>query len=132
TDGRAATNPDMKVKVTKDSSGIWELFTDTSLARNSSFLEGSVLDTSVEKSSYFILECIYTSTRFDKFFFDNFLVSGEKYQDTVAPKLLTAEVLSDSSVLLSFSEKLNVSSLNSANFTIREHFATPSHTNFHL
>ena len=131
-DGTAATNPNLKIKTTRDPSGTWELFTDTSATGNFYFNEGSVLDTSLEKSSYFVIECIYTSTRSDKFFFDNFLVSGEKYTDTIPPKLISAIAQSDSSVLVTFSEKLNASSLNTGNFTIRENLESPNYSNFYL
>ena len=82
-DGIAAINPDLKIKVTRDSIGNWELFVDTS---NQYMLQGSALDNSIAESSYFGVYCKYTSTRSDLFWFDNFNVSGT-YDTSTAPQI---------------------------------------------
>lgn len=73
TDGTASLNPNMKIKVLRDSLGNWELFIDTA---GTYFLDGIGFDNTVALSSYFGIFCQYTSTRSDKFWFDNFSVSG--------------------------------------------------------
>ena len=73
TDGIASLNPNMKIKVLRDSLGNWELFIDTA---GTYFLDGIGFDNTVALSSYFGIFCQYTSTRSDKFWFDNFSVSG--------------------------------------------------------
>jgi len=68
-DGIAAIDPDLKIKVTRDSIGNWELFVDTS---NQYILQGSAFENSITTSNYFGIYCKYTSTRSDLFWFDNF------------------------------------------------------------
>tara|TARA_B100001250_G_scaffold208643_1_gene179091 strand:- start:10328 stop:12625 length:2298 start_codon:yes stop_codon:yes gene_type:complete len=79
TDGLAASSPDIKIKVLRDDLGNWELYVDTS---GNYFLEGVGFDNSTSLSNYFGVVCKYTSTRGDKFWFDNFIVSG--VEDTTA------------------------------------------------
>lgn len=55
---------------------------------------------------YFGLECIYTSTRTDKFSFDN--LSLKEYKpDTSPPQLNKATVIDQSKILIQFSEEIN-------------------------
>ena len=79
--GIAASNPNLRIKVNRDNLGNWELFTDTSGVY---FLEGIAFDNSITSSNYFGVVCKYTSTRADKFWFDNFNVSG--IADTSTPQ----------------------------------------------
>mgnify|MGYP001238571725 FL=1 len=73
TDGLLTNNPDIKVKVTRDDVGNWELFLDTN---GIFFSEGTAFDNSIIQSDYFGIYCKYTITRSNKFWFDNFLVNG--------------------------------------------------------
>lgn len=68
-----------RIRVTRDSDNNWELFCDSTggiLYR----LLASVTDGNILNSSYFGIQCIYTSTRSNKFYFDDFVVAGEVYQ----------------------------------------------------
>lgn len=58
---------------------------------------------------YFGIECIYTSTRTDKFSFDNLSIK-EYRPDTSPPQLSRALVLEPTKVLVQFSEEINTSS----------------------
>ena len=80
TDGLAANSPEFKIKVTRDAIGNWELFLDTS---NTYFSEGITFDNNITISNYFGLNCKYTSTRSDKFWFDNFIVTGTEDTTTI-------------------------------------------------
>jgi hypothetical protein len=82
-DGIAAIDPDLKIKVTRDSIGNWELFVDTS---NQYILQGSAFENSITTSNYFGIYCKYTSTRSDLFWFDNFNVSGT-YDTSTIPQV---------------------------------------------
>ena len=79
TNGIAAINPDLKIKVTRDSVGNWELFVDTS---NQYMLQGLAFDNTITASTCFGVYCKYTSTRSDLFWFDNFNVSGDSSNQT--------------------------------------------------
>jgi hypothetical protein len=87
--GISAINPDLKVKVTRDSVGNWELFVDTS---NQYMLQGSAFDNSITASNYFGVYCKYTSTRADLFWFDNFNVSGT-YDTSTAPQINANDIV---------------------------------------
>jgi len=88
-DGIAATNPDLKIKVSRDSIGNWELFADTS---NQYLLQGAVFNNTITSSNYFGVYCKYTVTRSDKFWFDNFNVSGT-YDTTTPPQINTNDII---------------------------------------
>ena len=70
-DGLVTNNPNVKIKVTRDDLGNWELFLDTN---GLFFSQGNALDLSVTSSNYFGVYCKYTVTRSDKIWFDNFSV----------------------------------------------------------
>jgi len=89
-DGSAAVNPELKIKVTRDSIGNWELFVDTS---NQYFLEGTAFENSITTSSYFGIYCKYTSTRSDKFWFDNFKVSGDSAIQQIPQEINTNDII---------------------------------------
>jgi len=74
TDGIAATNPDLRIKVIRDNLGNWELFTDTA---GQYFSEGVAFENTLFPSNYFGILCNYTATRADKFWFDSFNISGD-------------------------------------------------------
>ncbi|MAW21478.1 MAG: hypothetical protein CMD16_03675 [Flavobacteriales bacterium] len=73
TDSLIANNPDIRVKVTRDSVGNWELFLDTN---GIFFTQGTAFDNSVTSSDYFGVFCKYTITRSKKFWFDDINVSS--------------------------------------------------------
>lgn len=73
----------VQVIVLRDSIGNWELWADTGYTNNYQF-QGAVLDNTHTTSTHFGIQCTYTQTRSDKFFFDNISVSGTAFQDTFA------------------------------------------------
>ncbi len=72
-DSLASNNPDLRVKVTRDLLGNWELFLDTN---GLFFTQGSAFDNNITSSNYFGVFCKYTITRSNKFWFDDFSVTG--------------------------------------------------------
>ena len=71
--GLISNNPDVRIKVTRDAVGNWELFLDTT---GVFFTQGTAFDNSILSSDYFGVYCKYTITRSDKFWFDDFSVTG--------------------------------------------------------
>ena len=66
------------VKVTRDENGKWQLF--YKLPSNSDFvLVGEVVDNQIFNAKYSGIYVTYSSTNFNKYFFDDFDVSGEPY-----------------------------------------------------
>ncbi|HHH53506.1 MAG TPA: hypothetical protein ENK91_07590, partial [Bacteroidetes bacterium] len=83
-------------------------------------------DVIIKDSAYFMLECDYTSTRKDKFFFDD--ISIKKYEkDLKPPQIISSQVLSDNSVSLTFDEPLLEESLfNKNNYIITNNNKSPT------
>jgi hypothetical protein len=96
---------DAGIKVTRDDTG-WKLFTDITGIGDYT-LEGSSDDDTEMAAGYFGIVCTYTSTRSDKFSFDNFKVSGDVIVDNVPPTLSGIEVASPKEIKLTFSEPLD-------------------------
>ncbi|MBC8266975.1 MAG: lamin tail domain-containing protein [Flavobacteriales bacterium] len=119
TDSLAATNPDFNVKVIRDSLGNWELFLDTSIAF---FSEGIVFDNSITSSNYFGVYCKYTSTRADKFWFDNFIISGDSSnyipQNINANEIVINEIYADPTSSIGLPEYEYIELYNNTNSTI--------------
>lgn len=118
TDGTVALTPELDVRVTRDMAGNWELFIDTAL--NGTFVsEGTVFNNQATTSDYFGVYCKYTSTRSDKFFFDNFNVTGGPIMDVDPPVLDSAKATSLTQVDVYFNEKLDlVTAQTVSNYTV--------------
>lgn len=118
-DGTAATNPELKVKVTRDSIGNWELSIDPTFTGTAYVSQGTAMDTTYTQSAFFGVECIYTSTRSDKFFFDDFIVTGTALQDNQKPVFNSVDVLSATELEIKFSEKVTAATAEStANYAV--------------
>ncbi|MEX1002579.1 MAG: lamin tail domain-containing protein [Crocinitomicaceae bacterium] len=89
-----------RIRVTRDGVGNWELLRDTT-AGYAFISEGVVLDASHTTNANFGVFCQYTSTRSDKFFFDDL---GDPYIDTIVPTLDSVAVVSSTELEVHFSE----------------------------
>ncbi|SKC74455.1 Lamin Tail Domain [Ohtaekwangia koreensis] len=90
---------EVKVRVTRDASGNWQLYSDVGTTGNY-ISEGSVTDAEHFSSSYFGVYCSYTATRSDKFYFDDFVVTGNPYVPPVPPSfkdIVFTEIFADPS-----------------------------------
>jgi len=78
-DGRVNADPVIiRIRVTRDELGYWELFSDAGLTGTFA-PEGAVTDNTHPAATYFGVYCSYTSTRSTLFFFDDFIVTGNPY-----------------------------------------------------
>ncbi|WP_066756429.1 lamin tail domain-containing protein [Crocinitomix algicola] len=103
----------VRIRVTRDALGNWELLRDAT-GGYSFVSEGTVLDNTHLSSAYFGVFCKYTSTRSDKFFFDEL---GTPYIDTTPPTVETITVVSPTSIRVFFSEPVNgVTAENTSNY----------------
>ncbi len=125
-DGRVNADPVLiRVKVSRDDSGNWTLFSDPGIT-GTFVQEGSAQDESILLSLWFGFHCVYTSTRSEAFYFDDVEVSGGPVTDRTPPQLDSAEVLSRQSIGLWFSEPLNmVKAGDEANFSLSASLASP-------
>jgi hypothetical protein len=104
TDGLLSTDPaGARVRVTRTANADWELFADTS--GGTSFVSfGTANDTTFEQSLYSGVWCKYTSTRSDKFYFDDFSVTGNPFVDSEPPTIQSLMVISDTEIDVQFNE----------------------------
>lgn len=119
-----------KIKVTRDAEGMWQLWTaaaDTAVY----VLEGSEFDGEIEKSAYSGIYCAYTTTRSDKFYFDNFTVSGDPFVDKMPPALLQIHSVSYDTLELIFSEPLAISTVFLESFKVTPSVGMPKSFGFH-
>jgi hypothetical protein len=109
----------VKVLVTRDAAGNWELFADTSVAFNNPISQGVVFDNTFMNSSYFGVLCQYTATRSNLFWYDDFEVTAIPYVDTDAPQLINYTVNNLQTLTLFFNESLDsLSATDESNFSV--------------
>ncbi|MDD4149337.1 MAG: lamin tail domain-containing protein [Bacteroidales bacterium] len=115
----------VRVKVTRDFEGNWTLMSDT-IGGTNYYTEGTVFDTTHIGSRFFGVVCNYTKTRANHFFFDDFIVTGDPYTDTVAPKVLEVKVSSANELTVLFDEATNTDeSLILTNYSVSPNFGNP-------
>ncbi|MFO7790748.1 MAG: lamin tail domain-containing protein, partial [Bacteroidales bacterium] len=104
------TSVNVRVKVTRDDSGNWTLQSD-SLGGTDYFTEGSVFDDTHIMSNYNGVHCIYIASRWDKIFFDDFVVQ----EDTIAPEIISADIINNHQIEVFFSEVCSPSTMVDSN-----------------
>ena len=104
TDNRVNQNTsEILIKVTRDATGNWKLDSDVDL-KGEWALEGDTLDNTHVYTQYFGIRCQYAQSYSDKFYFDDFSISGTPYVDNTKPTIDTLLVTGDNSLVVSFSE----------------------------
>ena len=113
TAGVVANGGLFNIKVIRDNSGNWEIFADDTGGEN--FVsQGTVFDNSITSSAYFGIFVKYTSTNTSNFKFDDIYV-GNVLVDTIPASLTNLQVLNDTSLQLSFSERITQTSAENIN-----------------
>jgi hypothetical protein len=111
------------IKITRDEKGDWELFTNTDSSGYQS--EGTTTDLTYVSSSYFGVLAKYTSSRSDKFIFDDLHIHILS-PDTIPPKLISVMVSDSLHLDLHFNEHIDsASALNNFNFFIDHNIGNP-------
>jgi len=98
-----------RIKVIKDGNGFWSI---ASAYDGEAFTQVEIElsdDTYELGEGYFAISCSYTSTRADKFFFDDIYV-GSQREDLEAPKLINAQIISPTNIRLLFNELIEEAS----------------------
>ena len=115
-----------RIKVTRGANFDFALSIDTSAAFSGYQLQGNVIDSNYRSSSYFGINCSFTSTRSDKFFFDDFVVTGSSYIDTFPPFVRSFKLQNDHQLELVFSEKMDaLTCLNTSNYFVDQGIGNP-------
>lgn len=109
----------INLMVTRDSLYTWTLQRDTS-GGNNYFTEGTASDSIYKSSAFFGFYCKYTSTRSDKFSFDDISVSGEIFTDLVKPVINRAYISSSREWTLHFSENILRNGIKNSFFTLND------------
>ncbi len=118
------------VRVTRSNTGVWEVFSDTNSSAISFISEGTVTDNTHTQSLFFGVECNFTSTRSNRFYFDNFSVSGNSAVDNIKPILDSVLVVSSTQLELVFSEPLDpVNSQLISNYSANNSLGNPISVN---
>ncbi|WP_421942625.1 lamin tail domain-containing protein [Pedobacter sp.] len=114
-----------KVKVTRDASGKWNLFTDITGGNNFN-LEGLVTDNTFKTSEYTGVFCKYaTASRYNQYIFDDFKID-DLVPDIIPPNLVSAMVTNATILDVTFSEPLDVVSASSlSNYNLSNNYGSP-------
>ncbi|HMP29832.1 MAG TPA: hypothetical protein PKD85_09535, partial [Saprospiraceae bacterium] len=111
----AGNNNDIVFELSYDSNQNWKLKANYE-GKNVLTQEFVFRDSwSFVKSGFFAIECIYTATRRDKYYFDN-LVLDILTPDTIPPTLVSFNAVNERSIQVEFSEE--VVAPNASNFSI--------------
>ncbi|HEY0651629.1 MAG TPA: lamin tail domain-containing protein, partial [Chryseosolibacter sp.] len=121
--GFVAAPFNIRVRVTRSSTGTWEIFADNMAVSNFTS-QGSVVDNTVQASSFFILRSTYTIGNISNFSYDDFVITTTPAPDVTAPGINSVSVLSASEINLNFSEALDATSpLNASQFVLNDTIA---------
>ncbi len=100
------TSATIKIKVTRDENGVWQLFSDP--ASTGYILEGSTTHATHLGSAYSGVVCVYSSLRSQDYYFDDFVVSGNPYIDPSQPAdykdVIITEIFPDPSPVIGLPE----------------------------
>ena len=123
-DGLVADDPMVRVRVTRDENGVWELLADP-LGGTDYQSQGTATDTDHNTGQYIGVYCEYTSTRSDKFFFDDFFVDPI-YEDNDAPELISITNTGADEIVVTFSEPVDLATAEqTSNYIIDNGVGSP-------
>lgn len=115
----------VRIRVTRSAAGLWELFTDVGHS-GSFFKEGVASELTHTTSGWMGVQCVFTTTRSDKFWFDDFVVTGTVVPDTSPPTIVRVEALDSLRFRAEFSEPLDpITAASTSNIQI-EGVGSPS------
>lgn len=109
----------LRVKVTRDDSGLWKLYTDMEGGYDF-VLQGEAVESGFTNTSFFGIFCKYTGSNATKFYYDDFYI-GSIVNDTIPPSLSALEVISQYELALTFSEEIEqTSASDTLNYFVTE------------
>jgi hypothetical protein len=115
----ATTNNILKVKVTRTAAGLWTLFADATGTGSSYAIEGNFTDNTLTQSAHFGVVARHTSSNFNRFYFDDFLVVSPIPVDNTPPTVNSVTVTALNQLSIVFSESLDlITSQNTANYLV--------------
>ncbi len=113
-----------RVRVIRSIDGMWEVLTDITGGSNFTS-EGTTLDNKHVQGGWFGVQCKYSSTNSDKFYFDDFMI-GNLIPDTDPPQILSVEGVNSQKLKVSFNEPVTPESAsNPANYLLNNNYGQP-------
>lgn len=120
----AATNT-LRIRVTRDAAGLWNLYSDT-LGGTNFQPEGSVTNTAHTSCNYFGVYSKYTVSNINKFFYDD-IYAGPIIVDVTAPTLVSATPVSATQLDVLFNENVDLASSQTAlNYSVNNSIGNPA------
>ncbi|HET6992643.1 MAG TPA: lamin tail domain-containing protein, partial [Bacteroidia bacterium] len=120
----AATNNVLRIKVTRDATGNWNLYSDT-LGGYNYQLEGTAFDATHTSSAYFGIFSKYTVSNITRFYYDDFYV-GPIMVDVTAPTIVSATATSPTQLDVTFDENVDLTTSQVAsNYSVNLGIGTP-------
>ncbi len=112
--GNISSSKNTSIKVLRDNSGMWKLYSDTTGGANY-LLEGTATDVTHTTSEYTGVCCKFTSSNNTSFYFDDIYV-GPIVKDITPPTVVSLTMISETQLELQFSESLLPSTATNLNF----------------
>ncbi|CAN5135681.1 hypothetical protein BH09BAC5_BH09BAC5_10360 [soil metagenome] len=121
----AAANNVLRIKVIRDATGTWTMYSDTTGGTNYQ-VEGTVFDNAHTTSNYFGVFSKYTLTNITKFYYDDFYV-GPIIVDNTPPSVISAVPITASQLDVLFDENvdLTTSQINT-NYSVDNSIGNPT------
>ena len=117
TNGQISSSFDVSIKVTRNNSGEWSLYTDFSGGQNYT-LQSTSNDASNLLGSNFGVLCNYTSSNASKFYFDDVFI-GDLQVDSIPPQIQSVSTPNATTIDVLFNEALNQTSAeNISNYSL--------------
>ena len=108
-DNRLNVNtPRGKVRVIRDNSGFWQLFSDTTGTGNNYVLEGTTNHSLAGSSNFFGVSTLYSATRFQWCYFDSINITVAAVVDTIPPTILSLVPTSNQTAQVTWSENVDL------------------------
>ena len=121
-----ASNPEFRLKISRKANGDWTVETDYAGGTDFTIDDQFFDPTYLAVNGWFGLECSYTSTRTDAFFFDDINVQP-LLPDTQGPELIAAEPLDETTLFVEFSENVNeTTATNLSNYNVQPSIGEPT------
>jgi Lamin Tail Domain/CHU_C Type IX secretion signal domain/Bacterial Ig-like domain len=121
----AASNNVLRIKLTRDATGNWNLLSDT-LGGTNFQPEGSVFDNTHTTCNYFGVFSKYTVSNITKFYYDD-VYAGPIIVDVTAPSLVSATATSATTLDVLFNEPVDLTSSQiAANYSVNNSIGIPT------
>jgi hypothetical protein len=127
TNSAIATLFAVRVKVTRDNTGLWSLYVDYTGGVNFA-LDASNTEASINSAAFFGVKCVYTISNATKFYYDDFYAGPKQVPvDLTKPTVASVQTTTSNSISVLFSEAVDQSAAETAsNYSANNSIGNPS------